>query len=54
MTTAPAALPPPLAQSKLTLEQFDALLTTIYEGPLEYVPWGGALEQIRIARSRTT
>ncbi|HHT8991039.1 TPA: helix-turn-helix transcriptional regulator [Burkholderia cenocepacia] len=48
MTTATAALPPHLAQSKLTLEQFDALLTKIYEGPLEDVPWGGALEQIRV------
>ncbi|ALX15755.1 helix-turn-helix transcriptional regulator [Burkholderia cepacia JBK9] len=48
MTTAPPALPPNLAQSKLTLEQFDALLTKIYEGPLEDVPWGAALEQIRV------
>ncbi|MBR8134341.1 helix-turn-helix transcriptional regulator [Burkholderia cenocepacia] len=48
MTTATAALPPHLAQSKLTLEQFDVLLTKIYEGPLEDVPWGGALEQIRV------
>ncbi|MCA3890828.1 MAG: helix-turn-helix transcriptional regulator [Burkholderia sp.] len=41
-------MPPNLAQSKLTLEQFDALLTKIYEGPLEDVPWGAALEQIRV------
>ena len=37
---------PPVAQS-LPFEQFSALLGAIYQGPLETLPWGGALLMLR-------
>lgn len=36
-----------LADSTLTIEQFSRLVAMIYEGPMEAVPWSGALEAIR-------
>jgi len=36
-----------LAESMLTIEQFSKLVAMIYEGPMEPIPWGGALEAIR-------
>ncbi|QBQ99072.1 helix-turn-helix transcriptional regulator [Paraburkholderia pallida] len=36
-----------LQASALTIEQFSKLVAMIYEGPLEVIPWGSALESIR-------
>ncbi|CAG2158007.1 hypothetical protein LMG31506_06210 [Cupriavidus yeoncheonensis] len=38
---------PLLAQSGLSVTQFGALLAAVYEGPMEPVPWGHALEMLR-------
>ncbi|MGN5476686.1 helix-turn-helix transcriptional regulator [Cupriavidus basilensis] len=35
------------AQATVSLSEFSALLGNIYQGPMEQVPWGKALEQIR-------
>ena len=36
-----------LAESMLTIEQFSKLVAMIYEGPMDAIPWAGALEAIR-------
>ncbi len=35
------------AQATVSLSEFSTLLGNIYQGPMEQVPWGKALEQIR-------
>ncbi|QYY33107.1 MULTISPECIES: helix-turn-helix transcriptional regulator [Cupriavidus] len=44
---APDASSPLFTHSRLGLAQFSALLAAIYEGPMESVPWGRALEMLR-------
>ncbi|WP_455288662.1 helix-turn-helix transcriptional regulator [Cupriavidus necator] len=41
------AAAPLFAQATVSLSEFSALLGNIYQGPMERVPWGKALEQIR-------
>ena len=44
---AQGAASPWFVQSGLSLPHFSALLAAVYEGPMEPVPWGRALEMLR-------